>query len=174
MKIKENIQAPRHWPLTGGFPSQRASNARIVSIWWRHHVCKRPALCFALLWLAIGRFWPYPCHNKTVRNFHGLYYILNTLARIFNYLDLSAHTIMYNTFVASNFNCCLLVWHLCGVSNGNKMREIQERRRRIIYKGYESSHDRLLEMRNTTSLVISRLRILLLEVQPVYGRELMA
>ena len=25
-------------PVTGGFPSQRASNAENVSIWWRHHV----------------------------------------------------------------------------------------------------------------------------------------
>ena len=42
-KIKENIKAPRHWPLcgeftgTGEFPAQRASNAENVSIWWRHH-----------------------------------------------------------------------------------------------------------------------------------------
>ena len=41
--IKETIKAPRHWPLqgnpsvTGGFPSQRVSNAENVSIWWRHH-----------------------------------------------------------------------------------------------------------------------------------------
>ena len=42
--IKENIKAPRHWPLcgeftgTGEFPAQSASNAENVSIWWRHHV----------------------------------------------------------------------------------------------------------------------------------------
>ena len=42
--IKENIKAPRHWPLWGKFtgdrwiPIQRASNAENVSIWWRHHV----------------------------------------------------------------------------------------------------------------------------------------
>ena len=40
---KENIQAPRHWPLyeeftgTGEFPAQLASNAENASIWWRHH-----------------------------------------------------------------------------------------------------------------------------------------
>ena len=43
-KIKENIEAPRHWPCEGNspvtseFPKRRASNAEIVSIWWRHHV----------------------------------------------------------------------------------------------------------------------------------------
>ena len=42
-QIKENIKAPRHWPfagnspVTGEFPSQRASNAENLSIWWRHH-----------------------------------------------------------------------------------------------------------------------------------------
>ena len=42
-QIKENIKAPRHWlcevnsPVTGEFPTQMASNAEYVSIWWRHH-----------------------------------------------------------------------------------------------------------------------------------------
>ena len=43
-QIKENIKAPRHWPLcaenslvTGEFPAQMASNAENVSTWWRHH-----------------------------------------------------------------------------------------------------------------------------------------
>ena len=46
-QIKENIKAPRHWPLCGVFigdrwilRTQRASNAESVSIWWRHHVNK--------------------------------------------------------------------------------------------------------------------------------------
>ena len=43
VEIKENIKAPRHWPLcgeftgTGEFLVQMASNAENVSIWWRHH-----------------------------------------------------------------------------------------------------------------------------------------
>ena len=44
MQIKENIKAPGtglcegNSPVTGEFPAQRASNAEIVSILWRHHV----------------------------------------------------------------------------------------------------------------------------------------
>ena len=49
---QRNIKAPRHWPLyreltgelTGEFPTQIASNAENVSIWWRHgnmqHTCE--------------------------------------------------------------------------------------------------------------------------------------
>ena len=42
--IKENIKAQPHWPLLvnplviGGFPSQGASYAENVSIWWHHHL----------------------------------------------------------------------------------------------------------------------------------------
>ena len=41
--VQAHIKAPRHWPLwgestvTGGFPSQRTSDAENVPIWWRHH-----------------------------------------------------------------------------------------------------------------------------------------
>ena len=43
MQIKENIKAPRYWPLcgeftgTGEFPAQMASYAENVFIWWHHH-----------------------------------------------------------------------------------------------------------------------------------------
>ena len=42
--VHQSIKVPCHWPLwgkplvTGGFPSQRASDAKNGSIWWRHHV----------------------------------------------------------------------------------------------------------------------------------------
>ena len=42
-QIKENIKAPRHWPLCAEFTGDRFR----VSIWWRHHV----------LWLNITRYW---------------------------------------------------------------------------------------------------------------------
>ena len=41
-QTKENIKAPRHWPLWGestvDFPPRSASNAENVSFWWRYHV----------------------------------------------------------------------------------------------------------------------------------------
>ena len=43
MVVCKNWQQCQHrnLPVIGGFPSQRASNAGNVSIWWRYHVCKR-------------------------------------------------------------------------------------------------------------------------------------
>ena len=31
-------------PVTGEFPSQRASNEENASIWWRHHTCDHPSV----------------------------------------------------------------------------------------------------------------------------------
>ena len=62
-QINENIKAPRHWPLWGESTGhrwillQRASNAEIISISWRHH---------AMFWLYIiilKMLW-----NKNVSN----------------------------------------------------------------------------------------------------------
>ena len=45
-QIKENIEAPRHWPLWEEFtgdrwiPRTKASSAENASIWWRHHASK--------------------------------------------------------------------------------------------------------------------------------------
>ena len=89
---------------------------------------------------------------------------LNALARISNHLDVSARRTIYDSFVASNFNYCPLVWHFSGATNNSKLEKIQERCLRIIYKDYESPYETLLETANTTSLAVSRLRLILLEV----------
>ena len=69
-QIKENIKAPRHWPLsgeftgTGEFPAQRASNAENVSIWWRHHVSRTlEATCYTICWI----IQMHPCLNQAFR-----------------------------------------------------------------------------------------------------------
>ena len=60
-QIKENIKAPRHWPLcgeftgTGEFPAQRASYAENVSIWWRHHETKTIQVCWRQRRLSLWR-----------------------------------------------------------------------------------------------------------------------
>ena len=62
-QIKENIKAPRHWPLCGEFPAQMTSYAESVSIWWRDHAMKNVG--------KIGLFQITTKHNKvrTVRTF---------------------------------------------------------------------------------------------------------
>ena len=79
--IKENIKAPQ-WrtgfcagnsPLTGEFPSQRASNAENVSIWWGHHdddllppswmIVYRPSVTQRHWWICL---WIQPHHQIVI------------------------------------------------------------------------------------------------------------
>ena len=56
-------------PVTEGFPSQRASNAETVSVWWRHHVAR---------WLVfpVGR-WGY------VRTWFGFWLHTSKIINVF-------------------------------------------------------------------------------------------
>ena len=60
-QIKENIKAPRHWPVWKEFtgewwiPAQRANNAENVSVWWRHHMLHRS--CRSIQHYLESTFW---------------------------------------------------------------------------------------------------------------------
>ena len=62
VQIKENIKAPRHWPLRGNwpvtdeFPVQMASNAQNASIWWRHHLKHITYICNFRHFLPLRRY----------------------------------------------------------------------------------------------------------------------
>ena len=95
---------------------------------------------------------------------------LNALARISKHLDSKSKHIIYNSFVASNFNYCPLVWHFCGQVNNNKLEKLQERSLRIIHNDYESSFETLLKCSKQESLLTKRLKIMILEVFKTVNR----
>ena len=95
---------------------------------------------------------------------------LNALARISKHLDSKSKHIIYNSFVASNFNYCPLVWHFCGQVNNNKLEKLQERSLRIIHNDYEASFETLLKCSKQESLLTKRLKIMILEVFKTVNR----
>ena len=56
-QIKENIKAPRHWPLWGEitddqwFPRTKGQYRGNVSIWWQHHGPPQTGCACGMLWL---------------------------------------------------------------------------------------------------------------------------
>ena len=44
-KLRVTCLCEGNSPVTGEFPTQRTSNAEIVSIWWRHHVRRSVSMC---------------------------------------------------------------------------------------------------------------------------------
>ena len=73
-------------------------------------------------------------------------------------------SVLYHSFIASNFNYCPIVWHICGVINNNKLEKIQERSLRILFSDYESDVHDLLDSIGGQTLALRRLKFTLLEV----------
>ena len=88
---------------------------------------------------------------------------LNALARISKYLDPKSKSIIYKSFIRSNFEYCPLVWHFCGKTNNNKLEKIQERSLQILQDTYELSYEELLNRNGSSTLLLHRIKLLLLE-----------
>ena len=89
---------------------------------------------------------------------------LNALARISKYLDFKSKTIIYNSFILSNFSYCPLAWHFCGKTNNQKLEKLQERSLRILYCDYISHFQGLLENTSSESFLTTRIKCILVEV----------
>ena len=89
---------------------------------------------------------------------------LNALARISRFLKPDSRKIIYNCFIRSNFEYCPLAWHFCGVTNNKKIEKIHERALRILYNDTSSSYDDLIDNGNTTTMLASRLRGIVVHV----------
>ena len=88
---------------------------------------------------------------------------LNAFARIFKYLNLNSRRAIHHSFIASNFGYCPLVWHFCGKTINAKLEKFQERSLRILCKYYTSSYEELLRNTGLSTLLLNRLKCLLLE-----------
>ena len=97
------------------------------------------------------------CCSKAARQ-------LNALSRISRHINLKSKSIIYNSFIASNFNYCPLVWYFCGTANSNKLDKLQERSLRILYNDFDSPIQNLIEQLGQGTLLSNRLKYLILEV----------
>ena len=75
----------------------------------------------------------------------------NALARMSKYLDPKSKSIIYNSFIRSNFEYCPLVRHFCGKTNNNKLEKIQEWPLRILQDTDELSYEELLNRNKATA-----------------------
>lgn len=89
---------------------------------------------------------------------------INALARISRYLDKKSISIIYSSFIASNFSYCPLVWHFCGMCNNNKLEKLHKRSLRILHNDFTSSYRELLFFTESDSMLCKRLKYLLLHV----------
>ena len=71
---------------------------------------------------------------------------------------------IFRALIVSNFNYCPLVWHFCGKRNTSKIEKLQERALRFVFNDFTSSYENMLKKAELTTLTLSRIKTLALEV----------
>ncbi len=106
-------------------------------------------------------------------------YQTRALARLSRMLNVESKFWIFNAFVVSNFMYCPLVWHMCSVSDSKKVEKIQERALRYVLSDFNDTYCNLLQRASKSTLYLSRLRILVIEIfkvlndmSPLYMKSL--
>ena len=69
----------------------------------------------------------------------------NALVRLKCFLSFEERKILKNSGIASNFNCCLLVWSKLSAKSFNQVESLQKRALHFLHNDYNSSYEELLK-----------------------------
>ena len=96
---------------------------------------------------------------------------INVLKRLSKILDENSKLTIFKSFILCHFNYCPLVWHFCGKTNTKKLERLQERALKFIFNDREYTYSELLQKANISELVVSRLRLIALEVYKIIHNQ---
>ena len=89
---------------------------------------------------------------------------LRDVSRIAPNLEYEKHTMLYNSFLLSNFNYCPLIWMFSGKSSSNGINRIHKHALRVLLDYYGYTFEKLLQKRGKHTIHTRNLQALLLEV----------
>ena len=89
---------------------------------------------------------------------------VRAFSRIAQNLDYEKSTILYNSFILSNFNYCPLIWMFCGKTSNDDINRLHKRALRVLLDDYESTFEELLRKRGEHTIHTRNLQKLMLEV----------
>jgi len=72
--------------------------------------------------------------------------------------------VMYKSFILSTFNFCPVVWSFCGITSIRKIEKVQERALRFLTNDQNSSYKEMLSRINGSTMLVTRLREIVIEV----------
>ena len=89
---------------------------------------------------------------------------VSAFARVARYLDLQKAKLLYQSFVASTFKYCPLIWLFCGKTANENIDRVHKRALRVLLDDHESTFEVLLAKNNETTIHIQNLRVLMIEM----------
>ncbi len=115
----------------------------------------RPTNCVKLLGVHIDQQLTMNKHiivicNKAAQQINALY-------RVAKYIPCKDRLLIYNSFVASNFRYCNIVWHFSNKKNIIKLERVNKRALRCVFNDQQSSYRLMLEQNNIDTLYAQRM-----------------
>ncbi len=77
------------------------------------------------------------------------------LARLSSMLDTESKFMIFNAFVVSNIFYCPLVWHMCCVSDCEKIEKVQERALCYVFNDFNNTYSNLLQTASKGTLYLA-------------------
>ena len=103
--------------------------------------------------------------NKHVKSLcKNAYRKASALIRLRKDLGNSQKTLLYNSFVSSNFGYCPVIWMFCGKTANNNINRVQKRALQALYNDFDSSYDALCLKGNHSKIHLVNIKHLLVEV----------
>ena len=88
----------------------------------------------------------------------------NAIFRLKKYISQKELEVVLNSFIYSNFNDCLLVWHFSINKSIEKIENIHKRCLRLFFNDYKSDYKTLLDKSGKESMEIRRIKTLSIEI----------
>ena len=79
---------------------------------------------------------------------------VSAFARVARYLDLQKAKLLYQSFVASTFKYCPLIWLFCGKTGNENIDKVHKIALRVLLDDHESTFEVLLAKNNETTIHI--------------------
>ena len=89
---------------------------------------------------------------------------VKAFSRVVRYLEPQKASLLYNSFMLTNFNYCPLIWTFCGKTTIDKVNSVHKHALRVLLNEYTSSFEELLHTKEEVTIHERNLQKLMLEV----------
>ena len=89
---------------------------------------------------------------------------VKAFSRVVRYLESQKASLLYNSFILTNFNYCPLMWMLCGKTTNDKVNSVHKRALGVLLNDYTSSFEELLHRKEEVTIHRKNFQKLMLEI----------
>ena len=81
---------------------------------------------------------------------------VKAFSRIARNLDYQKASLLYNSFILTNFTCCPLTWMLCGKTANEEVNQVHKRALRVLLNDFDSTFEELLHRNEEATIHVKK------------------